>query len=195
MASSLKCEHDLSRVADAVLAPLLEVGHQSYGEGVTVMAHSLQAAAMAERAQESDAVVVAALMHDVGHGMAGDQQKYLAMLDEGRDNRHEEAGARFLLSMSLPREVSEPVRLHVSAKRYLVAKEPNYEISAMSAASLRVQGGPMDGDEMEEFEKNPFYREAVKVRRYDDKAKDPHAQTPNIEHFRKILIRYLRNMQ
>ena len=81
--------------------------------------------------------------------------------------------------------VTEPVRLHVAAKRYLCAAEPDYfgKLSSDSVRSLDLQGGPMSADEVEAFRKLPFHAEAVRLRRYDEAAKDPRASTPNFDHF------------
>src|SRR5215510_11380956 len=123
---------------------------RAYGlSGVSQLEHALQAAALAEKAGSSKELVVAALLHDIGH-LVHDLGESAA--ERGIDDRHESLGSAFL-SQLFPPEVSEPVRLHVPAKRYLVATEETYSglLSADSVRSLALQGGPMNADEQEAF--------------------------------------------
>lgn len=155
------------------------------GEPVTQAAHMLQAAMLAEQDGAEDALIAAALLHDVGH-FAGAMTGHDLM--SGTDTRHGEAGA-FRLARWFGEEVTEPVRLHVAAKRYLCAVEPDY-MAALSPASvytLGVQGGPMQGAELAEFEAQPYAEAAVRVRRWDDAAKDPGAQVLAFGHFENVL--------
>jgi gamma-butyrobetaine dioxygenase len=160
------------------------------GEPVTQAAHMLQAAHLAERDGAEDAMVAAALLHDVGHftGAVTGQQ-----LMAGTDNRHSDNGADWLARWFGP-EVTEPVRLHVAAKRYLCAIEPGYadSLSPASVYTLGVQGGPMRGDELGAFAASPYAQDACRLRRWDDAAKDPRATEPPFEHFRPLLARLLR---
>ena len=157
------------------------------GEDVTQAVHMLQTAALAERDGAGDALIAAALLHDVGHftGTVTGQD-----LMAGTDNRHSEQGAAWLARWFGP-EVTEPVRLHVDAKRYLCATEPGYLelLSPASVYTLGVQGGPMQGAELAEFEASPHAAGACRVRRWDDAAKDPAAPVPPLDHFRPVLRR------
>ncbi len=155
------------------------------GEPVSQASHMLQAAALAERDHAGEALVAAALLHDVGH-FAGTLTGHDLM--QGTDNRHSETGAAWL-SRWFGDEVTEPVRLHVAAKRYLCATEPDYAdaLSPASVYTLGVQGGPMRGPELAEFEANPYAAGAVRVRRWDDLAKDPEARVPALDHFTGLL--------
>ena|SRR5258707_9837214 len=153
-----------------------------YGlSAVNQLQHALQAAAFAEADQCSPATVLATLLHDVGHMIHG-----LGKDPAGRgiDDVHEELGAKWLAERFSP-AVSEPVRLHVAAKRYLCAVEPDYfgKLSADSVRSLGLQGGPMSADEIAIFRRHPQHQEAVRLRRYDEAAKDPLATTPDFDHF------------
>ncbi len=155
------------------------------GEPVSQASHMLQAAALAERDRAGDALIAAALLHDVGHfaGMLAGHD-----LMPGTDSRHGENGAAWL-SQWFGAEVTEPVRLHVAAKRYLCATEPDYAaaLSPASVYTLGVQGGPMRGEELAEFEANPYAAAAIRVRRWDDAAKDPAARPPALDHFTNVL--------
>ena len=140
-------------------------GHETYGEGVTQEEHGLQAAALAEREGAPDALVVAALLHDIGH--------FLELADDAYGyHKHDRSGGDWLASRFGP-EVSEPARLHVAAKRYLCAVDPGYlgTLSAASIHSLGKQGGPMSAAEAAEFARHPHVDAAVRLRRWDDGGK------------------------
>ena len=160
------------------------------GEPVTQEAHMLQAAACAQAAGATDALIAAALLHDVGHftgPVSGTD------LMSGTDNRHSHVGADWLAAW-FPEAVTEPVRLHVAAKRYLCAVEPDYfgRLSEASVYTLDVQGGPMSEPEAAQFAANPFAEDAVALRRWDETAKDPEAQVPSFDHYRPLLERLVR---
>jgi phosphonate degradation associated HDIG domain protein len=155
------------------------------GEAVTQSEHMLRAAALAEKSGAPPPLVAAALLHDVGHFTGTVTGRDLM---RGTDDRHSDQGANWLAQWFGP-EVTEPVRLHVAAKRYLCAAEPGYfeRLSPASVYTLGVQGGPMQDDELAEFEASPFALDACQVRRWDDDAKDPDAPVPAFEHFAPVL--------
>jgi gamma-butyrobetaine dioxygenase len=150
------------------------------GEPVTIGVHMRQAGALAEAAGAPDALIAAALLHDVGH------------LRAETDERHGEKGADWL-STWFPESVTEPVRLHVAAKRYLCATEPDYyaRLSEESKRTLAVQGGPMRADDIERFARGTYAADAVAVRRWDDQAKEPAVTPPEFAHFAPLLARLL----
>lgn len=152
--------------------------------------HALQAAALAERDGRGDALIVAALLHDIGH-MVHDLGEDPA--DAGIDDRHEELGHDWLKE-HFGAEVTEPVRLHVAAKRYLCATETDYfaKLSSDSVKSLALQGGPMSAEEVLAFESLPHSAEAVQLRRYDEQAKVKGLETPTVAHFMPVVARSLR---
>jgi gamma-butyrobetaine dioxygenase len=163
------------------------------GEPVTVAQHLLQAAALAAAAGAADALVAAALLHDTGHlrgadPLADEQQLSGRELMSGTDNDHGERGAAWLARW-FPAAVTEPVRLHVAAKRYLCATEPGYLglLSPASVYTLSLQGGPMTEAEAAAFAASPHAAEAVAVRRWDDAAKDPAADVPGFASYRDLL--------
>ena len=177
--------------ADRILALLAERGDSEYGhEAVTQLEHGLQSAELAEQSGADDALVTAALLHDIGH-MLHDLPDDAP--DQGIDDRHEVTGGHWLESRFGP-EVVEPVRLHVPAKRYLCARDQDYyaALSDPSKQSLELQGGPMDEEELREFEKNPHYERAVQLRRWDDEAKIPGKVTPSLESYRGRIVNVLR---
>jgi len=139
------------------------------GEAVTMSQHMEQTAACAIADDAADDLVIAALLHDIGHFIG---EHPIDALEKGDDNYHEEVGANYLQNYFAP-SISEPVRLHVSAKRYLCATDADYlgRLSDASINSLKVQGGPMNAAEVKTFEANPHHLAAVKLRRYDDDGK------------------------
>lgn len=162
-----------------------EGGAEYLGEPVTQAEHMRQAAVLAEQAGAAPPLIAAALLHDVGHftgAVCGHQ------LMAGTDNRHSDTGAAWLGQWLGP-EVTEPVRLHVAAKRYLCAVEPSYAatLSPASVYTLGVQGGPMGEREAAEFAASPHTGDARRLRRWDDAAKEPGGRTPRFEHFRPLL--------
>jgi predicted HD phosphohydrolase len=148
-------------------------------------AHAVQAADLARRAGSSDALILAALMHDVGHMIhsLGDHPAAA-----GIDDCHEERGAVWLSRFFGP-EVTEPVRLHVAAKRYLCATERGYlkKLSDDSIESLMIQGGPMSHTELAIFESLPYFHDAVQLRRFDEMAKDPKGPKPDFSEFESLI--------
>jgi phosphonate degradation associated HDIG domain protein len=153
-----------------------------YGlSAINQLQHALQAADHAERDGCTPATVLASLLHDVGHMIHQLGEDPAA---RGIDDVHEELGAKWLAERFGP-DVSEPVRLHVAAKRYLCTVERDYfgKLSPDSVRSLELQGGLMSADEVTSFRTNRFHAEAVRLRRYDEAAKDPRATTPDFDHF------------
>ena len=157
-------------IINLILDLFIQQGAREYmGEPVTMAQHMEQSAACASADGAPDSLVIAALLHDIGH-FVGDHP--IEALENGIDNNHEEVGANYLAS-SFPASVTEPIRLHVAAKRYLCATDSYYldQLSAASVNSLMVQGGPMSAEEIRDFEARPHYREAVRLRLYDDDGK------------------------
>jgi [1-hydroxy-2-(trimethylamino)ethyl]phosphonate dioxygenase len=173
-------------IVDEIMELFARRGAVAYhGEAVSQTEHALQAALLAEREGAPDRLVVAALLHDVGHLLDGQDEDLAA---RGVEGHHEEAGCAWLAEQFGP-EVTEPIRLHVAAKRYLCAVDPSYldQLSPASRQSLSLQGRPMGAKEQAQFEMNPFYREAVWLRRWDDTAKVPGLKVPGLEHYRDRL--------
>jgi gamma-butyrobetaine dioxygenase len=176
---------------DEIFARFAENGDELYiGEPVTIAEHMLQTAALAQDDDAPPELVAAALLHDYGH-LLTDLPEDSAL--RGVDTQHEELGFAFLESQFSP-EVTEPIRLHVAAKRYLVAVDDSYrgELSPASVLSLELQGGPMSPDEVAEFERGGHAEAACRLRRYDDAGKDPSADVPPLESYRPLLRSLLR---
>jgi len=173
-------------VIDQLLDLLATKGHRQYGgERVSQCAHALQCALLAAGAEAPATLVAAALLHDIGHLLHTDGEQPAR---RGIDDRHEEIGGERLLAAFGP-AVAEPVRLHVAAKRFLCATDPNYfaRLSPGSVRSLELQGGPFAAAEAAEFRALPFAQEAIRVRRWDEAAKVFGLDTPPLEHYRTVL--------
>lgn len=157
-------------------------GERPYGlYELTQLAHALQSAAHAEAQGLSSAMVIACMLHDVGH-MVHDLGEEPAR--SSIDDRHEELGADWVAAR-FPAPVSGPIRLHVAAKRYLCTAVPGYlsTLSRDSLLSLVLQGGLMSDEERAAFLADPHAREAVALRRIDELAKDKHARPDDIDAF------------
>ncbi len=174
--------------SDELLSIYGEGGAAAYfGEAVSMTEHGLQAAYFAQASGASDALIIAALLHDVGHLIAAAADD---LADWKTDAQHELTGSRWLAARFGP-EVSEPVRLHVSAKRYLCATDPAYfgKLSPASVVTLKLQGGPMSSAEIAAFEAEPHHRQAIRVRQWDDQGKIPGLRTPDFAHYRALIDR------
>ncbi len=173
-------------IVDEIIRLFQSRGDSAYvGEAVSQTEHALQSAQLAEASGAPDSLVVAALLHDVGH-ILHDLPEDVA--EHGIDDCHEEVGRTWLEAHFGP-EVTEPVRLHVAAKRYLCAVDRSYRLalSPASQMSLALQGGPMSADEVARFTAHPHHEAAVRLRHWDDLAKVPGLAVPGLAHYRSKL--------
>jgi phosphonate degradation associated HDIG domain protein len=171
---------------DEIVAIFQRRGSAAYfGESVSMTEHALQAAHFAQIAGAPPGLVVAALLHDIGH-LIEDVPDDLA--DWTVDAHHEQIGSHWLAQRFRP-EVSEPVRLHVPAKRYLLATDNKYfaKLSPASVVTLKLQGGPMAAHEVAKFETERYYKEAVRVRQWDDQGKVAGLKTPGLGEYRALI--------
>ena len=178
----------MTNVADEVMRLFAEKGSDAYfGENVSNLEHSLQTAALARQAGVADTLIAAALLHDIGHLLHGFGED---IADRGIDARHEVAGEAWLRTRFEP-ATTEPVRMHVDAKRYLCRIDYEYaqNLSPSSLLSLKLQGGPFSDAEMREFESRLWHAEALLLRRWDDAAKIPGLNVPGLDTYRDILGR------
>jgi phosphonate degradation associated HDIG domain protein len=171
---------------DEVLGLYRSYANDRYDEDITQLDHALQTAALARSEGADDALVAAALLHDVGHllDLAQHGQRSTSTEDLG----HEGRGARYLAAL-FPPSVTGPIALHVRAKRYRCAVDPAYHdgLSAGSTASLVLQGGPMSAEEADAFRANPASVAAVDLRRWDDGGKVDGIEVPVLDDYRPLL--------
>jgi len=160
---------------------LNDVGTERYGmEAVSQLQHALQCAQQAENHGASDALITAALLHDIGHLV---DNRHEGAAEAGIDRKHEQIGSAYL-SRLFSAAVTEPVRMHVAAKQYLCATEEGYfeTLSPASVRSLELQGG-VEGISPDTFIAQPYALDAVNLRKWDDAAKVPDARTGDLDHF------------
>jgi phosphonate degradation associated HDIG domain protein len=178
-------------LADEVFKLFEQRGSSAYfGERISMTEHALQAAWFAREEAAPPELIVAALLHDIGHLVEAVPD---GLDDWKTDAHHEEIGARWLERRMLP-EVAGPVRLHVPAKRYLCATDDNYVamLSQASVVTLNLQGGPMNGNELLQFETERYYEEAVRLRRWDDQGKVVGLKTPGLHEYRELIEKLAR---
>ncbi len=160
------------------------------GEKVTMSEHMIQTAMLAEENNSSKSIVCACLLHDYGHFIVDDPDLLVSKLLDGK---HEDLGFDFLKNYFVT-EVTEPIKLHVLAKRYLCRNDSYYNLlSEASKISLKLQGGIMNDDEAKKFSSLKFYNEAIKVRKYDDDGKIPNVKIKDIEDYRDLISSQLIN--
>jgi phosphonate degradation associated HDIG domain protein len=161
-----------------------------YGEPVSMTEHGLQAAHFAQAAGAPAPLVLAALLHDIGHLL----ESVPDLIEEWHvDAHHERLGARWL-ARAFGEEICEPVRLHVPAKRYLCASDAGYfaRLSAASVHTLKLQGGPMAAHEVAQFQSERYWREAVQLRHWDDQGKVAGLATAALEEYAQLIERLAR---
>lgn len=179
------------QIVDEVLGLLAGPGSTLYyGEGVTQLAHALQCAKCAAAVTTDEEVILAALLHDIGHicdPTAVQMAAEIGIVD------HEGIGAQFLLARGFSPKIADLVRAHVAAKRYLVATNATYaaQLSPASTATLKHQGGPMSPAEVTAFEQDPLYTTKLRMRSWDEMGKEPNMATPPLETYRAMMLRHL----
>ncbi len=160
------------------------------GEKVTMAEHMIQTAMLAENNNSTKPLICACLLHDYGHFIVDDPD---FLVSKSLDGKHEDLGYDFLKNYFLP-EVTEPIKLHVLAKKYLCRKKSYYNIlSKASKVSLKLQGGIMTDEEAKKFTTMKFYQDAIKVRMYDDDGKIPNIKLKRIEDYRDLISSQLIN--
>ena len=185
---------DPATTADHVLDLLSSAGQAEYhGEQVSQLEHALQAAHLAAEDDGDEQEIIAALLHDIGHiwPVEGRQVTSVGVVE------HDEVGADALRDLGFSDDVADIVSGHVAAKRYLVATDEDYaaKLSDVSVESLRLQGGPMSAEEIQDFTRSPNWRSMVRVRTWDDRAKTPGAEVPDLESYRAMITAHLSNQQ
>ena len=175
----------MSPVVEEIEALFARNGSESYGEGVTMLQHALQTAALAQAEGADHSLVIAALLHDVGHFLQPTDDSY-------GYHKHDRSGGEWLARRFGP-AVSEPVRLHVAAKRYLCATEAEYfgRLSIASLHSLGKQGGPMSAPESAAFAALPHAEAAVRLRRWDDGGKVDGLHVPDLRSYRELIAQFM----
>ncbi|MEE2904624.1 MAG: phytanoyl-CoA dioxygenase family protein [Myxococcota bacterium] len=171
---------------ETLFSILMASSEQEYiGEDISQLEHAIQTAELAQQQGSRPELITAALFHDLGHLLNHDapQMDDLGVID------HEDIGAEFLSQFGFKQEVSDLIRLHVQAKRYLCWKKPKYyqQLSTASKGTLEWQGGPMSDFEGQQFEEISYFNDALKLRAWDEKAKRADIVSPQLSHFRETV--------
>ena len=175
-------------------------GNEYAGEKVTQLEHMVQAAELAEEQGFDEEVVLAAFLHDIGHISEAAKDAAGGVDDDHRMGAfgikdHEELGAEFLRGKGFSKKVCRLVESHVEAKRYLTTRDPAYyaELSDASKKTLEYQGGPMTDEEADAFEQYPLFTLIIQMRKWDEQAKIEHKPLPDLQHYRRMMLRHLLN--
>ena len=162
------------------------------GEKVTIAEHMIQTAMLAEKNNSPQSLICACLLHDIGHFIIQDPDQ---LVSTSVDGKHEDIAFNFLKNYFKP-EVTEPIKLHVSAKRYLCREKSYYNLlSKASKVSLELQGGKMNNDEAQKFILLKHHKDAITLRKYDDEGKIPNMKIKNINDYKKLITYHLLNQQ
>ncbi|MEM1393410.1 MAG: phosphonate degradation HD-domain oxygenase [Cyanobacteria bacterium P01_H01_bin.150] len=179
---------------ESIIKLFSEKGSQMYGaEAVTQLEHALQCATLAEEACQSNEMITACLLHDIGHLI---DEKGVNPTVQGIDDLHEQRALPILRELFEP-ALTEPIRLHVAAKRYLCAVSPDYwqKLSNKSKRSLELQGGIFSLEAAYKFIRKPYAKQAVQLRIYDDQAKVSNKPTTSLSHFTQYMNACLKTVK
>ena len=154
------------------------------GEKITIAEHMIQSAMMAEKSKSKDNLVCSCLLHDYGHFILEDPDE---LVKKNRDGKHEDIGYEYLKRF-FNREVVEPIKNHVLAKRYLARNKKYYNrLSKASITSLKLQGGLLNNKEAKLFEKEKFFKESIKLRKFDEASKKIGIKIKDITDYKRLL--------
>ena len=154
------------------------------GEKVTITEHMIQTAMLAEKNNCSSSLICSSLLHDYGHFILENPDD---LVNKGKDGKHEDVGYEFLKKYFV-KNVVEPIKYHVKAKRYLARDAKYYRmLSEASKVSLKLQGGIMDDKEAKEFEGNEFFEDSIKLRKFDEEAKKADLKIKSINEYKNLL--------
>jgi predicted HD phosphohydrolase len=171
-------------IIDQIISNYLNNKSLYIGEKVTMSAHMIQTAMLAEKTNCSSNLICSSLLHDYGHFILENPDDLIA---EDEDGRHEDVGYEFLVKYFV-KDVLGPIKYHVKAKRYLAREDKYYRLlSEASKTSLKLQGGVMSNGEAEKFESNKFFKNSIKLRKFDEIAKKSGLKIKSIYEYKNLL--------
>ena len=171
-------------ILDEIISNFLSNKSLYIGEKVTMSNHMIQTAMLAEKTNSSTNLICASLLHDYGHFILEDPD---GLIDKNKDGKHEDVGYKFLKKYFI-KEVLGPIKYHVKAKKYLAREKKYYRLlSKASRISLKLQGGIMNNEEAEKFEKNKFFENSIKLRKFDEIAKETNLKIKSIKEYKNLL--------
>ena|SRR5688500_9610310 len=181
-------------IAKEIMDLFEEFGNEDYdSEPVSQREHMVQCAMLAIEEDNDEELILGAFLHDIGH-LLKHKQPVQTMGNYGVVN-HERIGADYLRRKNFSEKVCTVIEMHVAAKRYLVAIDAEYKdkLSEASWQTLQFQGGPMTKEEAEKFEEHPYFEEIIKVRLWDEEAKEQYVSMLPLSHFEKLIHSHLNN--
>ena len=172
------------QIVDKIISNFTNNKSLYIGEKVTMSEHMIQTAMLAEKAKCNDDLVCSCLLHDYGHFILENPDE---LVKENLDGKHEEIGYEFLKKI-FKKEITEPIKYHVLAKRYL-AKDKQYFglLSEASKTSLQLQGGVLNGEECIKFEAQEYFKSTILLRKFDEAAKKTNVKMKSIHDYQKLL--------
>ena len=172
------------QVIDKIISNFTNNKSLYIGEEVTMSEHMIQAAMLAEKAKCNDNLICSSLLHDYGHFILENPDE---LVKENLDGKHEDIGYEYLKNI-FKKEITEPIKYHVQAKRYL-ARDKNYFelLSEASKISLKLQGGVLKDDESTKFEEQDYFKSTILLRKFDDAAKKTDIKMKSIHDYKKLL--------
>ena len=172
-------------IIDKIISNFINNKSLYIGEKITISEHMIQAAMMAEKAKSSSSLVCACLLHDYGHFILEDPNE---LVKKKLDGKHEHIGYEYLKKF-FKKEVVEPIKYHVLAKRYLARNKKYYNfLSDASKISLKLQGGALNTKQSNDFENNLYFKNAIKLRKFDETAKKTNIKMKSINDYKNLLI-------
>ena len=175
-------------IIDKIISNFINNKSLYIGEKVTISEHMIQAAMIAERAKSSSSLVCACLLHDYGHFILEDPNE---LVRKKLDGKHEDIGYEYLKKF-FKKEVVEPIKYHVVAKRYLARNKKYYNfLSNASKISLKLQGGILNENQSKKFKKKNYFKNSIKLRKFDEAAKKTNIKMKSINNYKNLLISQL----
>ncbi len=172
-------------IVDQIIFSYLNNKSLYIGEKITITEHMIQTAMLAEKNNCSSSLICSSLLHDYGHFILENPDD---LVNKEKDGKHEDVGYKFLKKYFV-KDVVEPIKYHVKAKRYLARDKKYYQIlSKASKISLKLQGGIMDEKEANEFKNNEFFENSIKLRKFDEGAKKILPKIKSIKEYKNLLV-------
>tara|TARA_B100001029_G_scaffold169474_1_gene164434 strand:- start:197 stop:733 length:537 start_codon:yes stop_codon:yes gene_type:complete len=154
------------------------------GEKLTIPEHMIQSAMLAEKSKCNDNLICSCLLHDYGHFLIENPDNLVKI---NKDGEHEAIGYEYLKKF-FKKEIVEPIRHHVLAKRYLARNKKYFNfLSEASKISLKLQGGVLNDKESKEFKKKKYFKNSILVRKFDEAAKKTNIKMKSIDSYTSLL--------
>ena len=171
-------------IIDQITSNFLNNKSLYLGEKVTMSEHMIQTAMLAEKAKCDDDLICSSLLHDYGHFILENPDE---LVKENLDGKHEDIGYEYLKNI-FKKEIIEPIKYHVQAKRYLARDEKYFNLlSEASKISLKLQGGILKDEESIIFEVQDYFKSTILLRKFDEAAKKTDIKMKSIHDYKKLL--------